>query len=342
MNAFTGQNGIGKTNILDAIYYLCLGKSFFNSSDKQIYHHNTDAFRISAVFSSEEFDEVVTVKSISGQKKEISISEKRMKSISEHVGRFPCVMIAPVDIQILLSGSEERRNFMNNTIVQYDTGYLEDLLTYNRLLKQRNALLKQIADNQRYDKELLDVITEKMERPSVAIHEARQKFQQYLEPVFEKMYETLSGSKESCKVVYNSQLVDSSMVELCNKNRSKDMALARTSAGIHKDDLDFIMNGRELKDFASQGQLKSYVLALKLSQYRILCDIKKVKPILLLDDIFDKLDRNRVSNLLALVLNENFGQVLITDTQKERIEDILLSLVTDYSIFTVENGKVTG
>lgn len=338
INAFTGLNGMGKTNILDAVYYLCLGKSFFNASDKHIYMNEKDAFRISGTFEQEGYDETVTIKSIAGQKKEISISGKKLTRIADHVGRFPCVMIAPADIQILLSGSEERRNFMNNTIVQYDAEYLDQLLTYNRLLKQRNALLKQIQDTNIPQPELLNVISEKMAAPADYIFKARQHFESLLQPVFTYIYELVSGRKESCSIQYESQLSTEDFMQLNQKNRPKDLVLARTTGGIHKDDLNFLMNGRELKEYGSQGQLKSFVLALKLSQYKILHQVRNIKPILLLDDIFDKLDKQRVSNLLSIVRGEDFGQVLLTDTQEDRIHEILSNLGQEYRIFTVDNG----
>ena len=330
---------MGKTNILDAIYYLCLGKSFFTTSDKLVMSHGKDAFRLEAVILNGEQKEIVSIKSITGKNKEIIISGKKMNRISDHVGKFPCVMIAPSDIQYLLAGSEERRNFINNTIVQYDPVYLDHLLIYNRLLKQRNALLKNMAERRIFDPIMLESITLGMVNPAAYIYNARKLLEDKISDIFSSIYASISGSREQCKVRYESQLASDNFQNLQRISQEKDRITGRTSQGIHKDDLMFYMNDHPLKDFASQGQLKSFVLALKLTQYTILESIKQVKPVLLLDDIFDKLDPQRVTHLLHLVLNKDFGQVFISDTQAARIETILNQLGAEHYIFHVENGK---
>jgi DNA replication and repair protein RecF len=341
LNALTGLNGMGKTNILDAIYYLCLGKSFFTSSDKLVVTHDKDAFRLEAVILNGQHKDIISIKSIAGKNKEIIISGKKTNRISDHVGKFPCVMIAPSDIQYLLAGSEERRNFINNTIVQYDPVYLDHLLVYNRLLKQRNALLKNMAERRQYDPILLESVTSGMITPASYIYNARKLLEEKISDIFSGIYSSIADSREHCMIRYESQLATDKFQNLQYISQEKDRITGRTSQGIHKDDLLFFMNEHPLKDFASQGQLKSFVLALKLTQYTILESIKKVKPVLLLDDIFDKLDPQRVTHLLHLVLNKDFGQVFISDTQADRIQSILNQLGADHYIFHVENGKTT-
>lgn len=341
MNAITGLNGMGKTNILDAIYYLCLGKSFFSSTDRLLVMHDKEGFRIEGEFLNASVKDIISVKSLVGKNKEIEISGKKLVRISEHVGRFPCVMIAPSDIQLLLSGSEERRNFMNNTIVQYDPIYLDNLLIYNRLLKQRNALLKSMAERRQFDPVLLESISAGMRTPAQYIHNARKLLESRIRKIFSDIYNKISESRELCDVAFESQLDHDSFENLQILSLEKDRILARTGQGIHKDDLQFFMNEMPLKDYASQGQLKSFVLALKLAQYTILESVKSTKPVLLLDDIFDKLDQQRVSHLLSLVLSEGFGQVFISDTQTERIRTVLEQLGAEYHIFVVENGKIS-
>ncbi|MFZ1560250.1 MAG: DNA replication and repair protein RecF [Saprospiraceae bacterium] len=340
MNALVGLNGMGKTNVLDAVYYLCLGKSYFSSGDKMVIMQDRDFFRIEGIFNADADMDMVVIKSQSGSRKDIEISGKKLERIGDHVGRFLTVMIAPADIQMMLEGSEERRNFINNTIVQTDRSYLEDLILYSHLLKRRNALLKSFADQKHFDPLLLESVTTGMYMPAQHIYEVRKALVSQMLAIFEETYADISGHREKCGIVYQSQLDGNELSALMDKNLERDRFLTRTTQGIHKDDLVFTMNGEPLKNFASQGQLKSFVLALKLTQYKLIEANSGRKPILLLDDIFDKLDQTRVKHLLTLLLHGNFGQVFITDTNEDRIKKILDEINSDYRIFTVSNGKI--
>jgi DNA replication and repair protein RecF len=331
---------MGKTNVLDALYYLCLGKSYFSSGDRYVIKQDEDFFRLEGDFEVDSDREVVVIKCQTGNRKEIEVSGKKCLKISDHVGSFLCVMIAPADIQTMLDGSEERRNFLNNTIVQTDRAYLEDLILYGGLLKRRNVLLKSFLEQKRFDAILLESLTEPMISPAERIYQKRIEQVNQMAEIFSQTYAEISGEKEDCKIEYQSQLNDSSLEKLMDDNLAKDRILGRTTQGIHKDDLNFSMNGESLKNFASQGQLKSFVLSLKLTQYKLLEKNAQKKPILLLDDIFDKLDQTRVKHLLGLLKDNEYGQVFITDTNEDRILKTFKDIQTDYHIFTVENGNV--
>lgn len=340
-NAFVGLNGMGKTNILDALYYLCLGKSYFSSGDRMVIMQSKDFFRIEGTFDTNTDMEKVVIKSQSGNRKDIEVSGKKVDRIGDHVGKFLCVMIAPADIQLMLEGSEERRNFLNNTIVQTDRSYLDDLMLYSNLLKRRNALLKAFADQRYFDSLLLESVSAGMYAPAQRIFEKRKAQVAQMQDIFTETYAEISGQRESCSITYESQLYAEDLESLMKKSLDKDRILARTSFGIHKDDLIFTMNGEPLKHFASQGQLKSFVLSLKLTQYKLLEANSGKKPVLLLDDIFDKLDPSRVKHLLSLLLDNNFGQVFITDTNEDRMVKVLEEIDTEYSIFTVDCGTIS-
>lgn len=339
INALIGLNGMGKTNVLDALYFLCLGKSYFSNTDKMVMMMDKDFFRLESIFVGDKDREIVVIKSKAGSRKEIEISGKKAERISDHVGRFLCVIIAPDDIHMMLEGSEERRNFLNNTIVQTDKAYLDDMLLYNGLLKRRNALLKSFAEQRRFDDLLLESVTTGMYAPAERIHQQRKQHTQQMAPLFEEIYAEISGNRETCGIVYESQLGSGNLAALMQANKDKDRVLTRTTQGIHKDDLLFTMNGEPLRHFASQGQLKSFVLALKITQYCMLEANSGQKPILLLDDIFDKLDHTRVKHLLALLIKRQFGQTFITDTNQERIQKILTELGAAYKLFQVKDGN---
>lgn len=332
---------MGKTNILDALYYLCLGKSYFSSGDRMVIMQSKDFFRIEGTFDTNTDMERVVIKSQSGNRKDIEVSGKKVDRIGDHVGKFLCVMIAPADIQLMLEGSEERRNFLNNTIVQTDRNYLDDLMLYSNLLKRRNALLKSFVDQRYFDPLLLESVSAGMYAPAHRIFEKRKAQVVQMQDIFTETYAEISGQRESCSITYESQLDGEDLASLMKKSLDKDRILARTSFGIHKDDLIFTMNGEPLKHFASQGQLKSFVLSLKLTQYKLLETNSGKKPVLLLDDIFDKLDPSRVKHLLSLLLDNNFGQVFITDTNEDRMVKVLNEIDTEYSIFTVDCGTIS-
>ncbi|MDF1699126.1 MAG: DNA replication and repair protein RecF [Saprospiraceae bacterium] len=340
VNALTGKNGMGKTNMLDAVYYLCIGKSYFSSGDKYVVRKGDDFFRCFGVFDFKDGNEEVEIKVRPGKKKEIILSGKKRERLSDHIGQFPCVIIAPIDIQLMLEGSEERRKLLDITIMQYDRPYVDAILAYNRLLKQRNVTLKMFAEKHYYDQTLLDSISKGMYTPASIIHKMRKQLIEELSPVFQKYYKIISSENETCTIGYSSHLENASLQQLFLDNLERDKIITRTSCGIHKDDIALMMNGEKLKNFASQGQLKSVILALKLAQYEILSNKNEHLPILILDDIFDKLDRSRVEHLLSIVASDNVGQVFISDTHVDRVPQLLTKLKVEHFTFKVDGGQL--
>ena len=340
VNVLTGLNGMGKTNVLDALYYMCLGKSYFSSGDRHVIMQDKDFFRIESEVVRYDYPEQIVVKVQAGSKKEIISSGKKAETIGDHVGRYPVVIIAPDDVQQMLEGSEQRRNFLNNTIIQTDQGYLADILLYNGLLKRRNALLKRFQESNTFDALLLESVTTPMFTPATRIFKRRQQETEKLTMLFAETYSDIVQSNETCSIVYESQLAAHDLEYLVNRNMDRDRILGRTTHGIHKDDLVFQMNGVPLRNYASQGQLKSFVLALKIAQFKMIEQHTDTKPVLLMDDIFDKLDMNRVRRLLGMLLEKNFGQLFITDTNQQRMKEILDGLNVDYALLQVANGTI--
>lgn len=340
LNCFTGLNGMGKTNVLDAVHFLCLSRSHTMLTDKQLMRHGETFFRLEGLFEQGDERTKLVVKLGNGHRKEIECNGVAFQRIADFVGLYPVVMIAPDDVALVQEGSEERRRFLDATLSQISPGYLQNLLTYNALLKQRNALLKEFGDSGTFDGPLLDSISRQMPAPAAMIHERRQHFVETFLPIFHEYYAAISGGHESVSVGYESDLAGAALPALFAAARDKDLILGRTTRGIHKDDLVLEMDGQTVRKFASQGQLKSFLLALRLAQYEVLRQEKGVDPILLLDDIFDKLDDQRVRQLIGLLLERNFGQIFITDTQRSRIEAIVASFTGDYKLFEVEEGVV--
>lgn len=340
LNCIVGRNGMGKTNLLDAIYYLCMGKSYFAQNESQIALHETDFFRIEARIDLEGKEEKVVAKVIPRRQKVFERNEVPYKKISEHVGALPVVIIAPDDTQIVTEGSEVRRRFLDNTLCQFDPAYLQHLIVYERIIDQRNALLKRLAEQPGADRSLLRVYAAQLVPPAEAIHKARAAFVQNLRPVLQALYEKISGGQEIIDCQYQSQLDEADFTELLQQKEEKDCILQRTTAGIHRDDLVFAIGGHALKNFASQGQLKSFVLSLKLAQYEWLKAAKNMLPFLLLDDIFDKLDADRVAMLMELLCTGVYGQVFITDTDEDRVAKIAEARGMDFLKRVVENGRV--
>ncbi len=338
LTCFVGKNGMGKTNLLDAVYYLCMGKSHFNTPDSLLCYHGTDFFRLEGHFSRKDKAEKIVAKVMPRKKKELERNGMPYSRLSEHVGLLPVVMIAPDDTALATEGSETRRSFLDNTLSQIDNRYLQQLITYNKVLSQRNALLKQFGEQGGYNTELVEAYDRQLIIPGAAIHIARRNFLEGFRELLQELYRQISGGAESVDCLYNSKLLDSPFEKLLGQAAEKDRILQRTTVGIHKDDLDFSIEGYPLKRFASQGQLKSFVLALKLAQYRVLMQEKKVPPILLLDDIFDKLDSQRVSQLLALLLEGDYGQAFITDTDESRLEAIIHKFGHDFLKYEIESG----
>lgn len=314
-----GNNGIGKTNLLDAIYYLCFTKSYFTRQDQLNVHKGTAGFRIEGHFEKEGQPlDVVCILRETGKKELLSGGEP-CERFSHHIGRLPCVIIAPDDVQIITGGSEERRRFLDALLSQLDAVYLQNLIEYNRVLQQRNGYLKSLTDNKIQDKNLLEVYDGQLIRPGTYVFEKRRAFLRDLLPLVEQFYQQIAGSKEPLAFTYESQLLDSPFPALLHSFREKDRILQRTSAGIHKDDIEIRFEAQPFKSIASQGQRKSLLFALKLAEYEMLKQYKGFPPLLLLDDVFEKLDAHRMHNLLDKVCLQNEGQIFITDTHGERI-----------------------
>lgn len=333
LNCLTGLNGVGKTNVLDAAYYLCLTKNSSGLSDKNLIRHGADFFRLEGAFIDEKDKSKVVAKYQAGQKKVVERNGVVFERLADYVGRFPVVMIAPDDVALIQEGSEDRRRFLDATLSQMSAEYLHQLITYNALLKQRNALLKAFAEQRRFDAALLEGIDRQMPAPAQVIFEARKAFLTDFQPVFEDCYAAISGSRESVSLAYASDLADNGLAALLTQNIDKDRLLQRSTAGVHKDDISLWIDEQPVKKFASQGQVKSYLLAMRLAQYELLRREKGSSPILLLDDIFDKLDALRVRQLIALLLERDYGQIFITDTQRERVEGIVASFGKEYRVF---------
>jgi len=322
-NVITGNNGVGKTNLLDAIYVLCMTKSFFGGTDKNLIQKSTDFARIAGVYRLEEGMKQLDVvaKVIKQKKKTFETNGKVYDRLLEHIGRLPVVMIAPDDTLIATGGSEERRKFADNTLSQKNPNYLSALVRYNRLLKQRNALLK--SKSGWLDMQLLQSYNDHLIEPAEYIFATRKSWTLDLTPLFNKYYGLISGEREAVRIEYKSPLLEDDFGVLLDKALEKDKILERTTVGIHRDDFVFYMDEMPLKRFASQGQRKSFVIALKLAQYQFLAEASPELPILLMDDIFDKLDRERVANLVEVIGESDFGQVFITDTHPTRVSELL-------------------
>lgn len=346
LNCFVGQNGMGKTNLLDAIYYMCMCKSHFKTSDKHITKHEASFFRLEANFVSGNTKETLRVDKIIARVqarkiKEFECNKAVYERLSDHIGRFPVVMIAPDDTLMAMEGSEERRRFLDNTLCQLDNQYLTYLMHYNKVLSQRNKLLKQFAETRTFDKILVQSYDAQLLPSANYIHQKRQEWMVDFEPIFVDYYNQISGEREAVKCIYQSKLSEIDFESLLNETLEKDRILQRTTMGVHKDDLKFVFNDVPVKQFASQGQLKSYILALKLAQYELLRQEKEIAPILLLDDIFDKLDESRVQHLLELLIQKKeFGQVFITDTHENRVTEIIEKFEVNFGKFIVRNGEI--
>ena len=333
INCFVGNNGVGKTNVLDAIYYLSFAKSYFNSVATQNIRHNEDFFMIEGAYEINDRVESIVCSLKKGNKKVVKRNGKIYEKFSEHIGYLPLVIISPADRDLIIEGSETRRKFIDNVISQSDATYLQTIIKYNKVLVQRNSLLKYFAANRTFDSLNLNIYNEQLQAYGTVIFEKREQFLKDFIPIFKKRYKVISKSKETVELIYKSQLHNQSFMELFEQTVERDRILQFTSAGIHKDDLLFEIDDYPVKKFGSQGQQKSYLIALKLAQFDFIKQQSKVKPILLLDDIFDKLDDSRVSQLIKLVNSDDFGQLFISDTHKERTEEVVKKTEQTYKIF---------
>ena len=340
VNCFVGNNGAGKTNILDAIHYLCQTKSYFNRIDAQNIQFGANYFMLKGIFINGEVTDEIQCNLKEGEGKVVKCNSKKYKRFSDHIGKFPIVIISPTDTNLILEASEVRRRYVDSSIAQYKQSYLKTLINYNKTLKQRNSLLKQFSDRGYFDDITLDIYDKQLIELGVIIHKERTNFLEALTPVFAKYYSEISDCKERVSLLYKSQLNEGNIEALLKESLLKDRASNHTAVGIHKDDVLFEMNDRPIKKNGSQGQQKSFLIALKLAQFDFIKEQLGFKPILLLDDIFDKLDDNRVLQLISFVNKGFFGQVFITDTHAERSEAILTKAKIPYSIFSVENKNL--
>ncbi|MEL4307363.1 DNA replication/repair protein RecF [Joostella sp. CR20] len=332
INCFVGQNGIGKTNALDAIYVLSFGKSYFNPVASQNIKHNESFFVIDGEFLRDEKEEKIICSLKKGQKKVIKRNGKIYDKLSEHVGFIPLVIISPADRDLIIEGSETRRKFIDSVISQSNKTYLQQLINYNKVLAQRNSLLKYFALNNTFNADTLEVYNEQLNDFGHKIHQARKDFLAVFIPIFKERYASISGGKEAINLNYQSQLLEKDLHTLFKENLNKDKALQYTSVGIHKDDLSFEIGNYPIKKFGSQGQQKSFLIALKLAQFDFIKAQAGQTPILLLDDIFDKLDENRVSQIISLVNEDEFGQIFISDTHAERTENVVKQTHQSYKM----------
>ncbi len=318
-----GLNGKGKTNLLDAINYLCFTKSYFSKTDSLNIFFGSEGFRLEAELNNTVNATKIVCIYRSSLKKEFYLDDVAYVKFSHHIGKFPCVMIAPDDIQMITGGSEERRKFLDTLISQVDPEYLQQLINYNKVLLQRNSFLKNESFQTNFDPRFLDALDAQLVKPGEYIYEVRKQFCKKIIPLVQEFYKDISGNNENVSLEYNSHLNDNNFQALLAAARQKDILTQRSNTGTHKDDLTFFLNKNIFKNIASQGQRKSLLFACKLAEFEILCSLKGSPPLLLLDDVFEKLDELRMKNLLQYVCKKNAGQVFITDTHRERLENAL-------------------
>lgn len=335
INCFVGKNGIGKTNILDAIYHLANGKSYFNPLAVQNIKHGEEFFVIDGEFEKNERTEQILCSLKKGQKKVLKRNSKMYEKFSDHIGFIPLVIISPADSDLIIEGSETRRKFIDNVISQLDSSYLQQLIQYQKIISQRNALLKYFALNHVFETDTLSIYNEQLDKLGRFIFEKRKKFLLDFIPIFNNYHREITNSAETVQLVYQSDLFEKDTLTLLEENISKDRALHYTSVGVHKDDLSFEIDNYPIKKFGSQGQQKSFLIALKLAQFDFVKKQSGEKPILLFDDIFDKLDEFRVSKIIEMVNNDEFGQLFISDTHPERTENIVKTTHQSYKIFNL-------
>lgn len=340
INCIVGNNGVGKTNILDAIHYLSLTKSFFNNIDSVSIRHDEDFFLIQGLFVKDGEEDNIFCSFHRQKQKILKRNGKEYERLSDHVGRYPVVMISPADNALISEGSEERRKFMNKIISQYNPEYLDSALNYNKALQQRNRLLRDFNTSNSYDDEMLSVWDAQLIRYGTFVYSERNMLINELIPVFREYYSMVSNQKERVRLKYRSHLSGGDFAGYLKDALIKDRTLEYTTVGIHKDDLLFEMDGYSVRSLGSQGQQKSYLVALKLAKFDYIKRKAGYPPILLLDDIFDKFDAERVAQIIRLVGNHRFGQIFITDTHQDRLHNILNALDTDYKLFRIRETGI--
>jgi DNA replication and repair protein RecF len=339
MNCFIGLNGAGKTNFLDAVYYLSFCHGVSASPDSQLIKHDEDFFMLEGNYdSSDEVQNVISCAMKKGRKKHFKRNGKDYRKLSQHIGLIPLILISPSDISLVIGGGEERRKFMDVAISQYDHTYLSALMRYDKALQQRNALLRGEAEP---DATLLDILEDEMARQGNILFDKRDNFIERLIPVFQEIYQDISDCQEEISLKYVSHAGEGDLLEILRSGRARDRAVGHSLHGAHRDDLEMLIGGYPLKREGSQGQLKSFVLSLKLAQFDFLRQKSDgIMPLLLLDDIFDKLDVCRVERIVRLVSGRHFGQIFITDTNRDHLDGILRQGDGDYRIFLVDNGNI--
>lgn len=340
LNHFAGRNGAGKTNLLDSIHYLCLGKSYFHASDMQSIRAPESFFRMQGKFKQDATEMDVSC-TYSGGRKEVAKNGIVYQRLTEHVGTIPVVMIAPDDHSLIDEGSDERRRFIDNTISQIDHPYLDNLVAYNKVLQQRNAALKTFAIRRSFDAALLDTLNIQLSGIGRKIYASRTRYLQQFIPPVKKYHALVCGEKENIQVEYQSVFQKGDLLPALRNSIEKDRQLERTTEGIHRDELDFFLSGQPVKKFGSQGQKKTFLISLKLAQWELIRSEIGKTPILLLDDLFDKLDSFRAGKILNLIAAGFFGQVFITDTEAERLHNLMPENDKDYKYFHIEDGHVT-
>lgn len=338
VNCFLGSNGMGKTNLLDAIYYLSFCRSHSNASDTQNIKHDADFAVMQAWYKLENKTEEFFCSLRRRQKKQFKRNKKEYERFSDHIGLLPLIIVSPSDTDLIVGGSEERRKFMDIFLSQFDKEYLHSLIRYNKALTQRNALLKTEG---RIDDALLELWDEQLAADGLIVYKRRKEFIEKFIPTFQKIYDFICSSNEKVELEYKSHFDNGDFLAQLKERRNRDKALGHTSAGIHRDDLEMMMDGYSIRRVGSQGQNKTYVVALKLAQFDFLKQATSTTPILLLDDIFDKLDASRVEQIIKLVLEKNFGQIFVTDTNRQHLDDILSHTNSDYHLYEVKDGIVT-
>ena len=341
INCFVGENGTGKTNLLDAVHYLALCKSNLNPVDTQNIMYDQEFSVIQGIFERNGKEENIYCGIRRQKKKQFRRNQKEYQKLSEHIGLIPLVMISPFDSILINGGSEERRKFMNGVIAQYNKVYLDHLIQYNRAVTQRNKQLKDFTARNHFDRTMLEIWDEQLVRYGESLYEERCRFVEDLLPVFGRFYRHVSGDRESVTLSYQSQLHQTGFMEGVKRSLEKDRILQYTTFGIHKDDLGMKLGGHHLKKSGSQGQQKTFLVALKLAEFEFIRELMEMRPILLLDDIFDKFDAYRVKQIIQLVAENNFGQIMITDTNESRLMGILKEIPADHSVFRIgSHGKV--
>lgn len=336
MNCFFGNNGMGKTNLLDVVHYLSFCKSHINTPDTQIINNDQDMCVIQGAYDYEGRTEEIFCAIRRRQRKQFKRNKKEYDKLSEHIGLLPLVMVSPADSDLIRGGSDERRRFLDLIISQQDKQYLHALIQYNKALLQRNVLLK----NQSMDASLYEVLEMQMGMYGRMVFEKRQLLVESFIPIFNEYYQTICRSMERVGLRYISQLEEKDLSESLAANRERDRILGYTSNGIHKDELEMTLDENLIRRVGSQGQNKTYLIALKLAQFAFLAQKGNTTPILLLDDIFDKLDASRVAEIIKLVSGDGFGQIFITDTNRKYLDEILQAMNHDYALFKVEQGEV--